>query len=390
MEIEPSMDRKKIAILGATGSIGTQALDVIARLGYGVTALAGYQNDRVLAEQARRFRPDMVCAVDEKAAERLRDALHDTDIRVLAGEEGLISCAVAEGTEILLQAVVGMAGLRPTLAAIAEKIPIALANKETLVCAGDIVLSRAREAGVPVLPVDSEHSAIFQCLEGVPEREAVKKILLTASGGPFFGKTRAELAHVTPEMALRHPTWNMGAKVTIDSSTLANKGLELIEAMHLFSMSEERIEIVVHRESIVHSMVELSDNAVIAQLGSHDMRLPIQYALTYPARVPCPAPALDFVALGKLSFYAPDMETFSCLAQARRAAKLGGNAGAVFNAANEAAVALFLAGKIPYLSIGELIKAALDGIQYIEKPDLGQILETDIQTRAFVSDLVKE
>lgn len=296
---------KKIAILGSTGSIGTQTVDILPSIDAEIVALTTNRRIDLLEEQARALRPKMVCAFDETAARDLKIKLADTDIKVLSGMDGLTACAAESGADIVVTAVVGMVGLLPTLAAIDAGKDIALANKETLVCAGELVMRAAREKGVKILPVDSEHSAIFQCAQAA-HGNPLSKIILTASGGPFFGKTAAEMRHVTREQALAHPNWSMGAKITIDSATMMNKGLELIEAMWLYDMAPEDIEIVVHRESIVHSAVEFADGAMIAQLGLPDMRLPIQYALTYPARVPCKVPRLSLAEAAKLTFYAPD------------------------------------------------------------------------------------
>ena len=306
---------KKLSLLGSTGSIGTQALQVVQNLReqgekWEVAALAARSSVNRLEEQARKFHPEVVAVFDEGAALSLRQSLRDTDIQVLSGMEGLCEAAAWPGADLTLNAVVGMVGLQPTLAALQAGKALALANKETLVAGGAIVMEAARKRNLPILPVDSEHSAIFQCLQGCPERGALKKLVLTASGGPFFGRSRQELAGVTREQALRHPNWDMGAKITIDSATMMNKGLEVMEASWLFDLPEHRIEVVVHRESVIHSMVEYQDNAVVAQLGVPDMAVPIQYALTYPRRMPSPAGELDLCALGKLTFYPPDREAF--------------------------------------------------------------------------------
>ena len=352
---------RTISVLGSTGSIGTQTLEVAASCGIRVAALTANRSIDLLERQARQFHPELVAAADPTAAVSLARRLSDTDITVLAGEEGILAAAAHPEADTVVTALVGIAGLRPTLTAIDAGKRIALANKETLVCAGPLVMARAAEKGAEIVPVDSEHSAIFQSLQGSRRRE-LKRILLTASGGPFYGKTAEELAEVTPAHALKHPNWDMGAKVTIDSATLMNKGLELLEAMSLFSVGPEQIEILVHRESILHSAVEYCDNSVIAQLGAPDMRLPIQYALTWPDRAPGPADPLDLVAAGKLTFAKPDLETFRCLALAIRAAKTGGTAPAVLNGANEIAVARFLAGEIGFLDIARVVEAALDAV----------------------------
>ena len=371
---------KKIAILGSTGSIGTQTVDILPSVDAEVVALTTNKRINLLEEQARALHPKMVCAFDEDAARELKIKLADTDIRVLSGMDGLTACAAESGADIVVTAVVGMVGLLPTLAAIDAGKDIALANKETLVCAGELVMRAAREKGVKILPVDSEHSAIFQCAQAA-QGNRITKILLTASGGPFFGKTAAEMQGVTREQALRHPNWSMGAKITIDSATMMNKGLELIEAMWLYDMDPEDIEIVVHRESIVHSAVEFADGAVIAQLGTPDMRLPIQYALTWPARVPCRAPHLSLTEIAKLTFYPPDYEAFPALEFARRAAREKGDRGAVLNGANEAAVGLFLDGKIGFADIAARVAHALDSIPYQRELTLDGVLAADAEAR---------
>ena len=380
---------KKLSLLGSTGSIGTQALQVVQNLReqgekWEVAALAARSSVNRLEEQARKFHPEVVAVFDEGAALSLRQSLRDTDIQVLSGMEGLCEAAAWPGADLTLNAVVGMVGLQPTLAALQAGKALALANKETLVAGGAIVMEAARKRNLPILPVDSEHSAIFQCLQGCPERGALKKLVLTASGGPFFGRSRQELAGVTREQALRHPNWDMGAKITIDSATMMNKGLEVMEASWLFDLPEHRIEVVVHRESIIHSMVEYQDNAVLAQLGVPDMAVPIQYALTYPRRMPSPAGELDLCALGKLTFYPPDREGFPCLELCREALRRGGLVPAAANGANEQAVALFLEGKIGFLDIPRLVEAAMDrqdpGVVTLET-----VLEADQEARAFVA-----
>lgn len=380
---------KKLSLLGSTGSIGTQALQVVQNLReqgekWEVAALAARSSVNRLEEQARQFHPDVVAVFDEGAALSLRQSLRDTDIQVFSGMEGLCEAAAWPGADLTLNAVVGMVGLQPTLAALQAGKTLALANKETLVAGGAIVMEAARKRNLPILPVDSEHSAIFQCLQGCPERGALKKLVLTASGGPFFGRSRQELAGVTREQALRHPNWDMGAKITIDSATMMNKGLEVMEASWLFDLPEHRIEVVVHRESVIHSMVEYQDNAVVAQLGVPDMAVPIQYALTYPRRMPSPAGELDLCALGKLTFYPPDREAFPCLELCREALRRGGLVPAAANGANEQAVALFLEGKIGFLDIPRLVEAAMDrqapGVVTLET-----VLEADREARAFVA-----
>lgn len=380
---------KKLSLLGSTGSIGTQALQVVQNLReqgekWEVAALAARSSVNRLEEQARKFHPEVVAVFDEGAALSLRQSLRDTDIQVLSGMEGLCEAAAWPGADLTLNAVVGMVGLQPTLAALQAGKALALANKETLVAGGAIVMEAARKRNLPILPVDSEHSAIFQCLQGCPERGALKKLVLTASGGPFFGRSRQELAGVTREQALRHPNWDMGAKITIDSATMMNKGLEVMEASWLFDLPEHRIEVVVHRESVIHSMVEYQDNAVVAQLGVPDMAVPIQYALTYPRRMPSPAGELDLCALGKLTFYPPDREAFPCLELCREALRRGGLVPAAANGANEQAVALFLEGKIGFLDIPRLVEVAMDrqapGVVTLET-----VLEADQEARAFVA-----
>lgn len=352
---------QSISILGSTGSIGRQTLQVAEELGLRVAALTAGRQIDLLEQQARQFRPCLAAVYEESAARELRERLRGLPIEVMSGMEGLVAAAELAEADTVVTAVMGSVGLEPTLAAIRKKKRIALANKETMVCAGPLVTARATEKGAEIVPVDSEHSAIFQCLQGSCRPE-LKRILLTASGGPFFGKTRAELEGVTPSDALKHPNWSMGAKVTIDSATLMNKGLELLEAMSLFAVPPEQITILVHRESIVHSAVEYCDNSVIAQLGAPDMRLPIQYALSWPDRVPGPADPLDLFTAGHLTFAQPDLETFRCLALAIRAAKEGGTAPAILNGANEVAVARFLAGEIGFLDIARVVEHALDTV----------------------------
>ena len=374
---------KKIAILGSTGSIGTQTVDILPAADAEVVALTTNKRINLLEEQARRLHPKMVCAFDADAARDLKVKLADTDIRVLTGMDGLTACAAESGADIVVTAVVGMVGLLPTLAAIDAGKDIALANKETLVCAGELVMRAAREKGVKILPVDSEHSAIFQCAQAA-QGNRLAKIILTASGGPFFGWTAEEMRGVTREQALAHPNWTMGAKITIDSATMMNKGLELIEAMWLYDMDPADIEIVIHRESIVHSAVEFDDGAVIAQLGLPDMRLPIQYALTWPARVPCKVPRLSLTEAAKLTFYAPDEAAFPALGLARRAAAQKGDRGAVLNGANEAAVGLFLAGRIGFTDIAARVAQALDAIPYQPAVTLEDVLAADAEARRLV------
>lgn len=379
---------KKLSILGSTGSIGTQTIDVLDSIDAQVCAITVNTNIEQAESQARLLHPQLVGVYDETKASDLRVRLADTDIRVVSGMDGLIEAATLPAVDTVVTAVVGMVGLLPTLAAIDAGKDIALANKETLVCAGQIVMRRAREKGVAILPVDSEHSAIFQCLQGRADN-AIRRILLTASGGPFFGKTREEMRGVKKEQALCHPNWSMGAKITIDSATMMNKGLELIEAMWLYDVEPEQIDIVVHRESIVHSAVEYDDGSVIAQLGNPDMRLPIQYALTYPKRVPCKIPPLDLPALSKLTFFAPDEEAFPAITLARKAAKARGNLGAVLNGANEAAVDLFLRDKITFTQIADLVGKAVEGANYKAEITVDDVLKSDRAARRMVLDCVK-
>ena len=374
---------KKIAILGSTGSIGTQTVDILPSIDAEVVALTTNRRINLLEEQARALHPKMVCAMDENAAKALKIKLADTDITVLTGMDGLIACAAESGADIVVTAVVGMVGLLPTMAAIKAGKDIALANKETLVCAGGLVMSAAKQYGVRILPVDSEHSAIFQCVQAA-NGNPIDKILLTASGGPFFGKKIEEMRGMTREQALAHPNWSMGAKITIDSATMMNKGLELIEAMWLYDLPPEDIEIVVHRESIVHSAVEFADGAVIAQLGLPDMRLPIQLALTWPQRVPCKVPRMSLAEVAKLTFYAPDYEAFPALNLAKHAASLKGDRGAVLNGANEAAVGLFLNDKIGFTDIAERVAYALDTIPYKKDITLDDVLAADKAAREIV------
>ena len=373
-----------ISLLGSTGSIGRQSLEVIQACGMKVGALTANSNVARMEEQARQFQPELAVMMDEQAAADLKVRLADTPVRVAGGLEGLLEAAELPKADTVITAVVGMVGLRPTMAAIREGKRIALANKETLVCAGQLVTEEARDYGAKILPVDSEHSALFQSLQGCKDRGEVKRLILTCSGGPFFGKTRKELKGMTREDALQHPNWSMGAKITVDSATLMNKGLEFIEAMHLYQMPPEKISIVVHRESIIHSLVEYCDNAMIAQMGTPDMRLPIQYALTWPERVVGPATPLDLCSCGPLTFAQPDTETFQCLALALEAAKTGSTAGAILNGANEAAVALFLEGKIGFLDIADRVRRAMEQVKVIADPSMTQVLEADAAAREAV------
>ena len=372
-----------ISLLGSTGSIGRQTLEVAEALGLRVKALSADKNIELLEEQTRRFRPEVTAVFEESAARDFRERVRDIDVRVYSGVDGLVEVSRVEGADTVVTAVVGMAGLIPTLAAIELGRRIALANKETLVCAGELVMSRANETGATIIPVDSEHSAILQCI-GAQSPESIRKIILTASGGPFRGKSREELSAVTPEMALRHPTWNMGRKITVDSATLMNKGFEVIEAVHLFGFSPEKISVVVHPESIIHSMVEFADNSIMAQLAQPDMRLPIQNALLYPQRISSLTPALDLARSPALTFEEPDINTFPCLGLAIETAGIRGTAGAVLNGANEAAVDLFLRGNLGFYGIYESVSAALDKIGNKVDPSLEDIIEAGEEAKRFV------
>lgn len=378
MEIE-----HKISVLGSTGSIGTQTLEIAREYkGISIEAMSAHSNIDLLEKQAREFKPKLVCVTSEEKARDLKIKLADTDIRVVSGKDGLNEAATVDSAKTVVTAVVGISGLEPTIEAIKAKKNIALANKETLVTGGHIVTRLAKDNGIKILPVDSEHSAIFQSLQGCNDKREIKNILLTASGGPFFGKTREKLKNITPADALKHPNWNMGAKVTIDSSTLVNKGLEVIEAKWLFGT--ENIKVLVHRQSVVHSMVEFVDNGVIAQLGAPDMRLPIQYALTYPNRLPMKNNELDLIKYSSLTFEEPDMDTFYALRLAFEALKDGGIKPTVFNSADEAAVELFMKGKLSYLGISEAIEKAMREIKNIDNPDIDTIFEADRLAREIV------
>ena len=379
---------KGIALLGSTGSIGTQSLDVCRMHGYRVVCLTANRRVDLMETQIREFRPDLVSMMDPVAADDLRTRVADTGTKVLSGMDGLIECATYSGADTVLNAVVGMVGLQPTLAAIQAKKTLALANKETLVAGGHLVTNTAKAYGVDILPVDSEHSAIFQCLQGSPEKGAVKKLILTASGGPFFGKTLAELENVTAADALKHPNWDMGAKITIDSATMMNKGLEFIEAKWLFDMPIDAIDIVVHRESVLHSAIAYQDNSVIAQLGVPDMRIPIQYALTYPQRLPSPVQELSLVDYGKLTFYAPDYDTFRCINVCKDAIAAGGLRPAAANGANEESVRLFLNGKIKFTDIAVLNRAAMEACPQVADYTLDDVLQADRAARDYVIEAV--
>lgn len=374
---------KTISIIGSTGSIGTQSLEVARERGYKVCALAAGKNTALLERQAREFAPRLVSVAGEEEYRDMRARLADTDITVEMGDEGLCRAACAEEADQIVNAVMGIRGLRPTLAALQAGKQVALANKETLVSGGALVTGLAREKGLPIIPIDSEHSAIFQCLQG-NEGNAPRRILLTASGGPFFGKKREELAGITPEQALRHPNWAMGPKITVDSATLMNKGLELIEAVWLFGLPAKQIQIVVQRQSVIHSMVQFSDHSVLAQLGVPDMRIPIQYALTWPHRVPGCAPELDFTTLRTLTFDTADEETFRCLAACKKAIGMGGLAPCAANGANEEAVRLFLEDRIPFLKIGELVEGAVESDSFGGSYTLEDVYACDAAARAYV------
>ena len=377
---------KKIAILGSTGSIGTQTLETVrTNKDLEVTALAAGNNIDLLERQIREFRPRLAAVWKEERAAELKSRLADMDVRVVSGMDGLLEVAAAPESEILVTAIVGMIGIRPTIEAIRAGKDIALANKETLVTAGHIIMPLAKECGVSILPVDSEHSAIFQSLQG-GQRKALHKILLTASGGPFRGKKREELEHIQVEDALKHPNWEMGRKITIDSSTMVNKGLEVIEAKWLFGVTVDQIQVVVQPQSIIHSMVEYEDGAVIAQLGTPDMKLPIQYALYYPERRYLPGERLDFWKLNQITFEKPDLETFYGLKLAFEAGRTGGSLPTVFNAANEKAVAMFLDRKIRYLEIPEIIQACMENHKNIPDPTVEEILKTEQETYEFIKN----
>ncbi len=380
---------KNISLLGSTGSIGTQSLDVCRMHGYGVKCLTASSNVDVMEAQVREFKPELVCMMNEDAAKKLKTKIADTDTKVVSGMDGLIECATFDGADTVLNSVVGMVGLRPTLEAIKAKKTIALANKETLVAGGHLVTNLAKDYGVDILPVDSEHSAIFQSLQGCPEKKAVKKIILTASGGPFFGKKADELESVTAADALKHPNWDMGAKITIDSATMMNKGLEFIEAKWLFDMKNEDIEIVVHRESVIHSAIVYQDNSMIAQLGVPDMRIPIQYALTYPDRKPSPVKELSLADYGKLTFFEPDYDTFKCINVCKNAIELGGLHPAAANGANEESNRLFLEGKIKFADIAYLNNEAMKNAPEVKDFTLQDVLDADRQARDFVLETVK-
>lgn len=381
---------KRIAILGSTGSIGTQTLDIVRAWPeeLKVTALAAGSSVELMEKQIREFHPVMAAMWDQKAAEELKLRVADTDVKVVCGMDGLLQIANLAEAEVLVTAIVGMIGIRPTIAAIEQGKTIALANKETLVTAGHLIMPLAKKMGVPILPVDSEHSAVFQSLNG-EKKEQAGKILLTASGGPFRGRKRAQLADITVEDALKHPNWSMGRKITIDSSTMVNKGLEVIEAKWLFDVSLEQIQVVIHPQSIIHSMVEYVDGGIMAQLGMPDMKLPIQYALFYPDRRPMQGKRVDFYELGKITFEKPDLDTFEGLRLAYEASRTGGSMPTVYNAANEKAVGLFLDKKIRFLQIPELIRASMEAHHAVAEPGVEQILEAEAETYEFIDKVIR-
>ena len=380
---------KTISILGSTGSIGRQTLEVAEQLGLTVAAITAHSSVALAEEQARKFRPRLVIMTDEAAAKDLKARLADTEIKVHGGVSALSTAATLPGVDTVVTAVVGMVGLKPTLAAIRERKRVALANKETLVCAGELVMAAAERSGAEIVPVDSEHSAIFQCVQGCTDRGEIRRLILTCSGGPFYGMTAEEVSRKTRADALRHPNWTMGPKITVDCATLMNKGLEFIEAMRLYSMPPEKIQIAIHRESIVHSLVEFEDGAILAQLGSADMCLPIQYALTWPERTPGPAKPLDLLSCPPLTFQKPDPETFRCLGLALECAERGGTSTAILNGANEAAVALFLEEKITFLDISRLVEATLERVPVVKSPSLDDIFQADCAAREAVYHCVR-
>ncbi|MGN0462868.1 MAG: 1-deoxy-D-xylulose-5-phosphate reductoisomerase [Ruminococcus sp.] len=378
-----------LSILGSTGSIGTQALDVARKLSLNICALTAYSNIDILEQQVREFKPSLAVVFSQEKAEELKIKIADTSTKVLWGMDGLIEASVIDSADMVLNSLVGMVGLTPTLSAINSGKDVALANKETLVAGGSLVMDAVKRNNVHMYPVDSEHSAIFQCLQGMNNKKELKKLILTASGGPFFGKTENDLKDVTVKEALNHPNWSMGAKITIDSSTMMNKGLEIIEASWLFDMPEDKIDVVVHRESIVHSMIQFVDNSVIAQLGLPDMRIPIQYAITYPNRFESPVDELDLTAISNLSFCKPDYKTFKCLKSCKEAINMGGTAPAIANGANEVANKLFRDGKIKFLEIGDLVYEALHNVKKNEIKRVEDVLNADKSARQYVYDAVK-
>jgi 1-deoxy-D-xylulose-5-phosphate reductoisomerase len=378
-----------ISILGSTGSIGTQALDVVRKHRLNICAVAAYSNIEILEQQVREFKPSLAVVFCEDKAAELKLKIADTNTQVLSGMEGLIAAATLNSCDIVLNSLVGMVGLTPTLSAINSGKNVALANKETLVAGGSLVMDAIKKNKVNMYPVDSEHSAIFQCLQGMNNKRELKKLILTASGGPFFNKSINELKDVTVEQALNHPNWSMGAKITIDSATMMNKGLEIIEASWLFDMPQEKIDVVIHRESVIHSMVQFVDNSVIAQLGVPDMRIPIQYALTYPERYESPVKELDLTDFATLTFYKPDYDTFKCLSACKKAISIGGTAPAIANGANEVANQLFRDGKIKFLEIGELVLNALESVHINKIKRVEDVLNADKSARQYVYDAVK-
>lgn len=381
---------KCLSILGSTGSIGRQSLDVVDNLKIPVCALTAGTNVQRMAEQCRKYRPKLAVMATQEAAQALCDAIKDLPISVAWGEDGLIQAATMREADCVITAVVGMVGLKPTLAAIREGKRIGLANKETLVCAGELVMAEAKKYGVEIIPVDSEHSAIFQCLMGCGDRREIRRLILTCSGGPFFGMHKEQLQNVSKADALRHPNWKMGAKITIDCATLMNKGLEVIEAMRLYDMPLEKVDVVIHRQSIVHSLVEFEDGAIMAQMGTPDMRLPIQLAMTYPARVKSPAEPLDLLSCGDLNFKAPDIDAFPCLALARACAATGGTACPVLNGANEEAVASFLRDEIGFYDIYKLVAKAVETVPFVKTPSLEEILQADAMARHVVAEAISK
>ena len=381
---------KCVSILGSTGSIGRQSLDIIEHLQIPVAALTAGRNVERMAAQCRKYRPLLAVMATQEAAEALREQIKDISVEIQWGEEGLIRAATMPQADCVITAIVGMLGLKPTLAAIRQKKRIGLANKETLVCAGELVMGEAKKYGAQIIPVDSEHSAIFQCLMPSLSCREVKRVILTCSGGPFYGMTKEQLSKVTKADALRHPTWKMGEKITIDCATLMNKGLEVIEAMRLYNLPLEQVDVVIHRQSIVHSMVEFTDGAVMAQMGTPDMRLPIQLAMTYPERLSSPVEKLDLVNCPPLTFSAPDMDAFPCLSLARSCAKAGGTACPVMNGANEEAVALYLQDRIGFYDIYQLVSKAVDQVPFIAEPSLEEILEADRMARRAVLDAISK
>jgi len=379
-----------LSVLGSTGSIGCQTLEVCSQLNIPVAALTAHSNIDLLERQVRKFKPRLAVVFDEKKAKALREAIKDTNTKVSYGKDGLIEAACIGHADMVLNSLVGMVGLEPTLNAIEAKKNIALANKETLAAGGHLVMSAVKTNNVSLYPVDSEHSAVFQCLQGCGDKKQVKRLILTASGGPFFGKTKSQLQTVSPSQSLKHPNWQMGAKITIDSATMMNKGLEIIEAAWLFDMKPEQIDVVIHRESIIHSMIEYIDHSVIAQLGLPDMRIPIQYALTYPDRVSALSPQLDLTQIANLSFYKPDEDTFLCMKACREALQKGGLAPAAANGANEAANKLFLDGKISFLDIGKLVYGAMSNQPHFDTFTLKDVLEADFNARRYVLNYLED